>query len=80
MRHCVASYKASCLDGQTSIWSVTCEYPIGQVNRSVTLELRGETLVQCRGFANRPPYDNEATIVKRWAEDNGLIWRSRERQ
>jgi hypothetical protein len=76
MRHCVASYKQACLAGTISIWSLTCEFPLGVTNKGVTLEVRAcGTIVQCRGFANRLPYANEAAMVKRWADDHGLTWR-----
>jgi hypothetical protein len=77
MRHCVASYKGGCLQGLISIWSLTCEFPLGQVNKGVTLEVQADgPIVQCRGFANRLPYANEVAMVKRWADDNGLVWRA----
>ena len=80
MHHCVASYKYLCQQGDVSIWSLTCEYPIGNVNRGVTLELRKDgAIVQCRGFANRLPFANEVTMVKRWANQHGLTWQSLER-
>ncbi len=79
MHHCVVSYKAACLAGLTSIWSLTNEFPIGRRNRGVTIELRHNgTIVQCRGFANRLPYPNEAAMAKRWAKDYGLTWRAYE--
>ena len=68
MHHCVAGYKFACVNGSISIWSLTSEFPIGQVNRGVTLEVTKDgRIVQCRGFANRLPYANEVTMVKRWA-------------
>ena len=33
MHHCVASYKFLCTRGDVSIWSLTCEYPIGHQQR-----------------------------------------------
>ena len=46
--------------GIVSIWSLTCEFPIGHVNRGVTMEVTKDgRIVQCRGFANRLPYANE---------------------
>ena len=79
MHHCVASYKWSCMHGYCSIWSMTSEFPIGRVNRGVTMEVRSDgRIVQCRGFANRNPYANEATMAKRWAHEHGLTWALRE--
>jgi hypothetical protein len=56
MHHCVASYLSRCMEGSVSVWSLTCEFPPGKLNRGVTVELAdwGE-IVQCRGFANRRP-------------------------
>jgi hypothetical protein len=80
MHHCVASYKQRCLNDQVSIWSLTSEFPIGLINRGVTIEVRKDgTIVQCRGFANRLPYGNEVTVVKRWANEYGLRWAAIER-
>jgi hypothetical protein len=76
MRHCVASYKQACVAGSLSIWSLTCEFPLGFLNRAVTLEVRANgDIAQCRGFANRLPHANEAAMVKRWADDHCLTWR-----
>ena len=80
MHHCVASYKGLCLEGEISIWSLTCEFPLGHINRGITMEVRKSgIIVQCRGFANRLPYANEVAMVKRWALDHGLRWAAIER-
>jgi PcfJ-like protein len=80
MHHCVASYKFLCTRGDVSIWSLTCEYPLGHVNKGVTIELREDgTIVQCRGFANRLPHANEVAMVKRWAAEHALQWQALER-
>jgi hypothetical protein len=73
--HCVASYKRFCVSGDVSIWSLACEYPLGHINKGVTIELRKSgVIMQCRGFANRPPHANELVMVKRWAREHGLSW------
>jgi PcfJ-like protein len=75
MHHCVASYKHRCMNGDISIWSLTSEYPLGTINRGVTMEVHKDgAIVQCRGFANRLPYANEVAMVKRWADEYGLRW------
>ena len=77
MHHCVVTYKSRCMTGDISIWSLSCEFPVGKLNRGVTLEVRNDgTIVQCRGFANRLPYANEVSVVKRWANDHGLRWQA----
>jgi len=80
MRHCVVSYKPQCMSGDISIWSMTCEFPIGNVNKGVTMEVTKDgRIVQCRGFANRLPYANEVMTAKRWAREHALTWASLER-
>lgn len=79
MHHCVATYKPACMRGDVSIWSMTCEFPIGRVNRGVTMEVTKDgRIAQCRGFANRLPRSNEAMTAKRWAQEYGLTWASPE--
>jgi hypothetical protein len=77
MHHCVASYLSRCMEGSVSVWSLTCEFPPGKLNHGVTVELAdwGE-IVQCRGFANRRPHPNEVAMVRRWADEYGLTWRT----
>jgi len=80
MHHCVASYKRLCMNEQVSIWSLTTEFPLGHINRGVTIEVRKDgAIVQCRGFANRLPHGNEVAAVKRWANEYGLRWTAIER-
>jgi hypothetical protein len=75
MAHCVASYKEQCMHGLSSIWSLSCECPIGQVESRLTIELAcNRTIVQCRGEHNRPAYAEEIAVVKRWAADQGISW------
>src|SRR6185369_1549744 len=76
MLHCVVTSKSACMQGYCSIWSLSSEHPVGRVNRGVTIELRKYDghIVQCRGFANRLPFANEVTMVKRWAREHGLVW------
>jgi len=77
MHHCVGSYKALCMSGEVSIWSLSCEFPISHLNKGVTIEVRRSgVIVQCRGYANRMPYGNELAMVKRWANEHGLTWGS----
>ena len=75
MGHCVATYKDQCVRGASSIWSLTCEHPIGAIASSVTIELASDrTIVQCRGYANRGAYADEIAVIKRWATAHGLAW------
>jgi len=80
MHHCVVTYKWACERGDISIWSLTSEFPIGRINRGVTMEVTKDgRIVQCRGFANRLPYANEVTMAKRWAQEHALTWASPEK-
>jgi hypothetical protein len=73
LHHCVASYKPLCVKGEVSIWSLACEYPLGHINKGVTIEVRESgIIVQCRGFANRLPQANELAMIERWARERGL--------
>jgi hypothetical protein len=75
MHHCVVAYKPHCLAGLASIWSLTCEYPAGEFNRCLTIEVdRDGRIVQCRGFANRYPNAAELAVAQRWADDYGMTW------
>jgi hypothetical protein len=75
MHHCVASYKARCVSGDVSIWSLSCEYPPGHFNKGVTIEVRRDgRIAQVRGFGNRAAYGNEAAMVQRWAKEHGLVF------
>lgn len=76
LHHCVLSYKDDCIHGDISIWSLRCEYPPGKISRGVTIELRGGAIVQCRGFANRLPYPEEAATIKHWASEHEFSWRA----
>jgi hypothetical protein len=68
------------MNGQVSSWSLTSEFPLGHINRGVTIEVRNDgAIVQCHGLANRLPYGNEVAAVKRWANEYGLRWAAIER-
>ena len=63
MHHRVAGYKRL-MSADVSIWSLACEFPLGHVNKGVTVEVRTSgVIMQCRGFANRPAYANELAMV-----------------
>ncbi len=84
MRHCVATYQSWCVAGETSIWSLTCEFPDGSHNagrrdasrhNGATIALhRDGRIMQCRGFANRSLNAAEVEMVRRWAAAFGLRW------
>lgn len=73
MRHCVATYEESILEGASTIWSMKVERPEG-IQRAVTIEVcpRTRSVVECLGKCNRAPLPEERRILERWAAENGL--------
>lgn len=75
-RHCVLSYKDSCIKGSCSIWSLKLGFvddTKNQAKRKLTIEVRNDgRIVQIRGLANRLIKNDERGIVDKWAKDNGL--------
>jgi hypothetical protein len=75
MQHCVAAYKEQCMQGWSSIWSLSRECPSGRVESRLTIELAcNRSIVQCRGVRNRSADAEEIAVVKRWAADQGISW------
>lgn len=67
MRHCVADYARDASQGACSIWSLRVRgFSV------LTLEVRSGRIVQIRGKHNREPSRSEMSLVRRWANDNGL--------
>ncbi len=73
MRHCVASYTASCARGQSSIWTMERK-SLKSLEKCVTLEVQPatRTICQIRGRLNRPPTEQEMRVVHHWAEQADL--------
>lgn len=73
LNHCVASYHQSCVSGRCTIWSLS-EYTDDQnFERLLTIEVDNtQTIVQCRGLANRAPKPPEWKIIQDWAERRDL--------
>lgn len=65
MHHCVYSYQALCIQGKCAIWSVT-----KNGDRAITLEMRGNDIVQIRGYANRLARDDEMSAIRHWASEH----------
>jgi hypothetical protein len=72
MNHCVFSYAKSCANGTCSIWSLRYNDSIGNTHRMVTIELRGDSIVQIRGKHNRKVEQKEMYIIEKWATKEGL--------
>lgn len=79
MRHCVASYKGTCMEGRTAIFSMTSDSMLKTNQRNLTIEVQLHTrnIIQSRGYANRFPNTTEQNILTKWANDNRLRLRNR---
>jgi|GEM_PF-1451859 len=75
LSHCVGSYSQSCMDGQTTIWSMS-RMEDGKRKRVLTIEVNLERsqIVQVRGLANRLPLREESDVIRLWAWQSGLSW------
>lgn len=73
MRHCVATYLWSILNGKCSIWSLQVNR-YGGWERALTIELdnASRTVLQCRGKCNRYPTPEERGLLAKWAEGSYL--------
>ena len=70
LSHCVASYVNSVIEGKCKIYFMrktdNLEHPFA------TIEVRGDNIRQCRGYANRRLSDKEREFVKMWARKKEL--------
>ncbi len=74
MRHCVSSYRSSCMSGSCSIWSLR-RVDWSGTKRLCTIEVaRGGRIVQVRGLANRAATGPEQGVVGRWASREGFSY------
>jgi len=73
LAHCVASYHWSCAKGHCTIWSLSMTANGKDYERRQTIEVDNhDTIVQCRGRANRDPKPEEWSVVNAWARSQGL--------
>ena len=77
-RHCVFSYTRWCISGQTRIVSFRWMAEGACIERvTVEVDTRLKQVVQAKGRLNRRPSEDEISVIRRWARDNGLcvsIW------
>ena len=74
MRHRVVTYLNRCIQGESSISSLTCERN-GRVLRCATIELlRQNVIAQSRAFANGLPSMLAISVIEAWAKEYGLSW------
>jgi hypothetical protein len=73
MCHCVADYTSECARGLTTIWSLGLERPEGR-QRLVTVEVcpKGKEVLQASMKRNVEPDEVCRTVLKRWADREGL--------
>jgi hypothetical protein len=74
MKHCVATYAHSCAGGACSIWTLEVETFEGRA-KILTVEVHNATrrICQARGKCNMIPGEKHRSILRRWAEQAGLI-------
>jgi hypothetical protein len=73
MRHCVATYEASCFSGRSSIWSLRRKIESSQ-RRVVTIEVWPESqrIVQAKAKRNAAPTAHSLALIRQWAIENQL--------
>lgn len=71
--HCVATYDEYCIDEKSSIWTMEV-YKDKRNRKLLTLEVDNntKTIIEIRGRNNRLPFENEVSVIKRWAKRVGL--------
>jgi PcfJ-like protein len=75
MSHCVYTYLKLCREGRSSIWTLAYTEGSSVLNKTLTIEIRGNQIVQIRGKVNRLATDLEMDIIKKWAAMAGLrVW------
>jgi len=74
-KHCVASYAASCLRGESAIFTMDMRDREGE-RKLLTIEVgrKHRVLYQVRGKRNRFPTKAEALVVRRWSQAHKLNW------
>jgi hypothetical protein len=74
MKHCVASYAHSCAQRRCSIWTLEMDSAAGAA-KVLTVEVMNSTrvIVQARGKCNALPSDKVRGVLRRWADQAGLV-------
>jgi len=73
MRHCVATYTASCARGDCSIWTLEREHSERRNEKHLTIALdRTGTMIEVRGRQNRYATEQERGVLGVWARRAGL--------
>ena len=72
MSHCVYTYLQACLERRSSIWTLAYTEGSSVINKTLTIEVRDNAIVQIRGKVNRFATDLEMGIIQEWAAKAGL--------
>jgi hypothetical protein len=70
LSHCVASYVKDVVNGRCKIFFLRNKEDLDK--SLITIELRGNRIVQAKGQSNRLPNENEKKLMKKWAENKKL--------
>jgi hypothetical protein len=72
LAHCVGGYAHQCASGYNSIWSLR-SIEGTQAKPLVTIQVENRrTIVQARGYQNRPASPSEMYLIHAWARKAGL--------
>lgn len=72
LSHCVASYVEDVIKEKCKILFIREKNGID--NSLLTVEVRGNRIVQVKGFDNRLAKSEERTFLNKWAEDKNLLY------
>lgn len=73
MKHCVYSYVERCVEGHSSIFSLTKTHPGGDTVPLLTIEVNeNAAIVQAKGWRNRTADPTEQKILALWAQKEQL--------
>lgn len=74
MNHCVRTYVGACLKGNCSIWSLRLR-GVSEWKSLVTIEVsNAKRIVQAKARFNYKPDGQWMTMIKEWAEKEGLVF------
>jgi len=74
MRHCVATYAATCISGHKSIWSLRKKNSSGSWKSLVTIEIsKTRKIVQAKARCNAVPKQQYIQLIRAWARREGLV-------
>lgn len=72
LHHCVYTYKVHCLKRQCYIFSLKLIKEDEEKTPLITIEMRGNKVVQAKGKYNRQPNDTERKLIQLWASEKDL--------